>query len=232
MFDRFFQLDSSVTNGAPVEGFYIYDDAAGDSNGDATVGDYRFNAGANGITVKLGPYVFRTNPKHVNFLFEVVNRETDHMVLHSYYNICSQPLFVEHISLQLDDSTGSAFSNDSILTGAPALSAFTSTGGLVISGGGSDELSGGFMVRAKLTSMTETPVNIPEAPSVEIEDAVELKFQTVLGYFYQLQVSKDHLETWTNVGEPMLGDGTVLSKFVAKERGRPAYYRALISNRP
>ncbi|HUS36398.1 MAG TPA: hypothetical protein VM680_13690 [Verrucomicrobiae bacterium] len=230
--DRYFQLDASITNGAPVEGFYIYDDAASDSNGDATVGDYRFNSGANGITVKIGPYVFRTNPNHVNFLLEVVNRETDGFVLHSYYNICSLPLFVEHISLQLDDPTGTAFSNDLIPTAGPVLAAFTSQYGLTIAGGGSDDLGGGYFIRANPTSITETPINIPEPPAVEIEEALELKFQTVLGYFYQLQESRDHFETWTNVGEPILGDGTVLSKFVPKVIGRPSYYRTLISNQP
>lgn len=230
--DMFFQVDASITNGAPVEGFYLYDDAASDSNADGTVGDYRFTSGANGITVKVGPYVFRTNPSHVNFLMEVVNRDTDHFVVHSYYNICSRPLFVEHISLQLDDPSGTAFASDAILTGAPSLAAFASTPGLTVMGGGSGDLGGGYFIRANVTSATDTPINIPEAPAIEIEDAVELKFQTVLGYFYQLQVSTDHLETWTNLGEPILGDGKVLSKFVPKERGRPGYYRALISNQP
>jgi hypothetical protein len=34
------QLDDSITNGAPFEGFYTFDSTTGDSNRDPTVGDY------------------------------------------------------------------------------------------------------------------------------------------------------------------------------------------------
>lgn len=226
--DMNFQLNSTVTNGAPVKGFYVYDDSAADQNADSTVGDYWFTNGMFGITVQIGSYVFRSNPDHTQFLLEVVNRDEDNYLLRSYFNVCSSPLTVSHISWQLNDVTGAANSDDHLPTTPPNLSAFDGASvGMNVVG---EELDG-FFIRATITSIATTPPVIPDPPAVALQEAVELKFQTLLGYFYQIQVSTD-LENWTDIGAPVLGDGTRTSKFVPKLIGATAYYRANISTHP
>ena len=68
--DQFLRLDGSITNGTPLQGFYIFDTDITDSNADATVGDFRNTSSACGVVVKVGNYVFRTNPRKVDFLIE------------------------------------------------------------------------------------------------------------------------------------------------------------------
>jgi hypothetical protein len=61
---------------------------------------------------------------------------------------------------------------------------------------------------------------------------VAVSWPSRLGYFYQIQKSEDDFETWTDVGEPVLGDGTVLTRFFSRENGKKAVYRAEIANFP
>ncbi len=69
-----------------------------------TVGDYNHDKRAFGITVNVGELVFKTDPMNVNFLAEIVNRQTNHYLLRSYNNLpLSDTIQVEHISWQLDD---------------------------------------------------------------------------------------------------------------------------------
>lgn len=224
--DLGFMLDGSITNGASFEGFYTFDSTTTSSNPDPTVGDYRFTESTFGVVLKVGNYVFRTNPRHVDFLIEVVNRPGDDAyVIRSYNNVCSQPLLVEHIAWQLNDPTGTAVTNASLPLTPPTLSSWPSQFGFDVSGGGFL----GYLLRGTVNSVSEAPAVIPDPPAVTLGDAVEVKWPSRLGYFYQIQVSHD-LETWTNVGEPILGDGTALSRFFAREPGKTAYYRAEIAN--
>ena len=222
--DQGFVLDGSITNGAAFEGFYIFESTDAESNSDSTVGDYWFTNSTFGVVVKVGNYVFRTNPRHVNFLIEVVDRPgSDNYLLRSYNNVCSQPVMVDHIAWQLDDSTGTALTNELMPVTPPALAAWQSVFGMTV--------SGGFFLRGTVTSISEAPAIIPERPAVTLGEAVEVRWPSRLGYFYQIQSSED-LETWTNVGEPVLGDGTELSRFFARQAGKRLFYRAEIANFP
>lgn len=132
-------LDGSVTVSSPLTGRYTFDTAIPDSNGDPTVGGYRHSTAPNGIRASIGTYVFETDAASVDFLLEVVNRESDHFVLHSYHNTTHRPdLLIEVLSWQLDDPTGLVLSNDAIPLGAPALSQWSSWFGLTLSGGRPD----------------------------------------------------------------------------------------------
>ena len=223
--DQAFVLDGSITNGAAFEGFYIFDSAVADSNSDSTVGDYRFTNSAFGLVVKVGTYVFRTNPGHVDFLIEVVNRPgQDNYLLRSYNNVCSQPVTIDHIAWQLDDSSGTALADDLLPLAPPVLSAYQSIFGLTLDGG-----CNSFFIRGRVTAISEAPAVIPVRPAVEIGNAVEVRWPSRLGYFYQIQRSDD-MKTWTDVGEPVLGDGTTLSRFLAGQPGSSVFYRAEIAN--
>ncbi|MCW5559549.1 MAG: hypothetical protein KIT22_17170 [Verrucomicrobiae bacterium] len=223
-------LDNSVTNGVAFEGFYIFDTDIMDSNSDPTVGDYRHSESTFGIVVKVGSYVFRTNPRHVNFLIEVVNRTGgDVYLLRSYHNLCSQPLFVEHISWQLDDSTGSAVTNTALPAIPPDLAAYQSSFSMTVSGGGSNMAGMPYLIRGTVDSIEEAPAVTPERPPTALSEAVEVSWPSLLGYFYQIQISED-LDSWKDIGEPMLGDGTVLSRFFPMETGRRVFYKVDIAN--
>jgi hypothetical protein len=220
--DMQFVLDGSITNGTAIEGFYIFETGASDSNSDPTVGDYRYTNNTFGIVVKAGSYVFRTNPRHVDFLMEVVNRAGgDNYLLRSYNNVCSQPLMVDHIAWQLDDFSGAALGDDLLPSKPPTLAAWQSVFGLTV--------SGAFFLRGSIDSISEAPAVIPERPTVTLGEAVEISRPSRLGYFYQLQSSED-MQSWTNIGEPVLGDGSVLSKFVSSQHGKTIFYRAEIAN--
>jgi hypothetical protein len=226
--DRTFQLPASITNGAPFEGFYVFDTSIPDDNSDATVGDYWHRNGPVGIVVKVGGLVFRTHPDHVELLIEVVDRQDqDNYLVRSYNNVCSSGLAVSHISWQLDDPTGTALSNDTLPTTPPTLTAFQSFFGLDIR---SDGFIGGFQIRGAVTSIEETPLIIPTRPEVTILEAVEISFPTKLGYFYQIQYSHD-METWFDFGPRVLGTGETHSAFVRKA-SKAAFYRAEIASTP
>ncbi len=223
--DLNFLLDGSITNGTPFEGYYVFDTSAASENPDSTVGDYRYTTSAFGVTVKAGNYVFRSNPDHVNFLIELVNRTNDdHYLFRSYNNVCSQPLLVDHISWQLDDTTGTALTSASLPPTPPVLASYTQIFGLMISGGGCPY---GFSIRGVVDSISENPSVIPQSPSVFIREAVEIRWPSVLGYFYQIQASND-LTNWTNLGRPIMGDGTMQSTTVPK--GTNSCFRAEIIN--
>ena len=229
--DASLQLDGSITNGTPVQGFYIFDSATADTNPDSTVAHYRTANSSCGIIVQVGNYVFRTNPRKVDFLIEIVNRDTDHHLIRSYLNLANKPLPIGHIAWQLDDSTGIALSDTALPLTPPILTTFPGGPGLTVSGGGSD-LETGFFIRANITEIEEAPYIIPERPENTIDDAVAVSWPSRLGYFYQIQKSEDNFETWTDIGEPVLGDGTVLTRYFLRERGKKSFYRAEIANFP
>jgi len=107
----------------------------------------------------------------------------------------------------------------------PALAGWESLYGLTISGG-----CDAFFLRGAVNSISEAPAVIPERPAVSLGEAVEVRWLSRLGYFYQIQSSAD-METWADVGEPVLGDGTELSRFFARQTARN-FYRAEIANFP
>src|SRR5687768_8995343 len=163
------QLDGSLTNGAPVQGFYIFDPATSDSEPDATVGSYRTTNSACGIIVQIGNYVFRTNPRKVDLLVELDNRDTDNYLVRSYVNLANLPIPVGHIAWQLDDLSGTALTSVDLPPTPPNLDNFQSIVGLTVTGGGPG-MEGGFFLRAHITSIAEAPHIIPERPVTTIDD--------------------------------------------------------------
>ena len=77
------ELYGNVKVGDKINGEYNYKISTRDANTDQTVGDYNHDKRAFGITVTIGELVFRTDPMNVNFLAEIVNRQTNHYLLRS-----------------------------------------------------------------------------------------------------------------------------------------------------
>jgi hypothetical protein len=157
MDDRSNLLYGNVKVGTPVSGEYTYRFPTKDTNTDQTVGDYPHDRKAFGIMVNVGGMVFKTDPKNVNFLVELVNRDTDHYLLRSYNNLpLSDTVPVEHTSWQLDDETGTALLNDSLKSAPipPILQNWKDPFGLTITGDGPDRGPlDSFFIRAHIDSV-------------------------------------------------------------------------------
>ena len=156
MDDRSNLLYGNVKVGTPLTGEYTYRLPTKDTNTDQTVGDYPHDRNAFGITVNVGGFVFKTDPKNVNFLVELVNRDTDHYLLRSYNNLpLSDTIPIKHISWQLDDETGNALSNDSLKSAPipPILQNWKDPYGLTITGGADRDPTQSFFVRAHIDSV-------------------------------------------------------------------------------
>ena len=114
------------------------------------MGDYPHDRKAFGITVNVGGFVFKTDPKNVNFLVELVNRDTYYYLLRSYNNLpLSDTIPIEHISWQLDDETGNALTNDSLKSAPipPILENWKDSYGLTITGGAYCDLTQSFLCK-------------------------------------------------------------------------------------
>lgn len=225
--DLGFVLDETVEIGTPFSGYYTFETTIPDSNAPSDVSFYWFDSDEAKVVVKVGDYVFRSRTNVSNkFLLSVVNRATDGFVLRSYANICSRALPTDHISWQLDDPSGTAFDSDVLPDSPPELAKFEQWFGLTITGGSSSQ---DFFIRGRVNSIRKVSVNPPTSPAITSEPALELRWKTDMGYFYQLQSSSD-LSQWTNIGAPVLGDGSVHSEFVPSAQGAKMIYRAVITN--
>ena len=221
--DYFFFLDETIQPGTPVEGYYVFDSATADSNDDPTVGDYEHTNSQFGVVLKIGDYVFRTNPRNVDFLVETVDRETDSYLFYSYNNVCSHPLYVDYINWQLDGGP-MALTNDTLPYDPPTLTNFNASPGLNVVG-----LGECFDIAAQIDSVEENPMVVVQQPPTTVSPAVRVQWSSQMGYFYQVQVSTN-MQEWENIGEPVLGDGSEIFQFFPQNTNGQAYYRAEIKN--
>ena len=164
-------LDGEVEVGDVITGTYTYDSSTTDSNPLPTVGDYRHLSTPFGISLSAGSLVFETDPDNVDFLVEIVNDHgvpaRDNYLLRSYRNRrLANGAHIEHISWQLDDPTSTALSSADLPATPPVLGDWQSFFGLTIEGG-SCTPSGGFFIRAHVTSAVTTDSTQPR-PRVEI----------------------------------------------------------------
>jgi hypothetical protein len=200
-------LTGSNLGGTPMDGFYVFNTQDLASSSAHTNSPY-------GIVVKCGDYIFRTNPKHVDFL---AYAEGGNYLLRSYHNICSQPLWVDHIAWQLDSGP----TNEIHTFDPPTLTNYTSLSGLTVEG-----VRNNLLIRAEITSIEKNPAVIPQLPMTKMEPAVEVQWQSALGCFYQLQSSTDGAG-WSDVGEPIIGTGEEMSRFLPSDPGPQFSYRVI-----
>jgi hypothetical protein len=150
-------LEDNVKVGDTLTGTYTYNPSTKDTNADETVGDYHHVKKPYGIIVNAGNLVFKTDPKNVNFLVELVNRDLDdHYLLRSYTNLpLSNGIPVEHISWQLDNETGESLSSASLKKAPtpPKLQDWIDPFGLTIIGGDESDFENSFFIRAHVDSV-------------------------------------------------------------------------------
>ncbi len=148
--------------GDVITGTYVFDSEAADTaSSDPTVARYQFSDAPFGVTLSVGRYTFRTNPRDVDFDIDVSNREYgDSFSFMSRDNICQPALrdgdCVGRVGLiwwRLHDLTGANLSSDELPTEPPVVAAWESLNGLRIEGTAIDrktQAEGTFLIVAKV----------------------------------------------------------------------------------
>ena len=123
-------LGGTISIGDAIMGTYTYDSDTPDQDwlwGSPSdiVGRYHYFSPPYGITLRVGDFVFQTDPSNTEFLLSVVNNNQsgeDIYCLNSYNNLpLSDGTFVGGISWEIRDYTGTAFSSDALPANAPVL---------------------------------------------------------------------------------------------------------------
>jgi len=151
-------LEGQISPGYIITGSYVYESTTLDSNPSSSVGDYQHYTSPYGIFLSVGGFNFETDLTNVNFVLEVVNDypSGDNYLLRSYNNLAlSNGTLVEHITWQLDDSTGSALSSDVLPTSPPVLDNWQSMNDLSLYGE-----RAGWGIDATVTSAVPEPSTI------------------------------------------------------------------------
>jgi len=117
-------LSDNFNIGDVVEGWYKYDTVAFDTNRLVTVGSYDYSTAPYGISLTVGEadIVFETDPQNVDFSLKIFNDfPEDRYYIVSNNNLPVSGVTVGLICWQLDDWSGSIFSNTAIPTEAPPI---------------------------------------------------------------------------------------------------------------
>lgn len=153
-------LDGQVQIGDIITGYYTYESTTQDSSpSDPVVGRYWHYASPCGVYLSVGGFEFSTYPSNdptdAVFLVGIGDTSThDIYWIHSYKNLAlSNGSLVGGISWQLDDYTGSVFSEDKLLLAAPDLTDWQTN----VLSFGADRAYG---IQAHVTSATPEPMTI------------------------------------------------------------------------
>ncbi len=154
-------LSNVLKVGDTVTGYYIYDSSTPDSNPSDILGLYKYTNLPYGISLYTNGLVFKTNPENIDFFLSIGNNYNgfDFYLLRSDNNILvpTADVCIGHITWQLQDDSGIAFSTDTIPTKPPQLENWPGDWGLRIYFG--DRLAGSILT--KVTSVQIMPVPEP-----------------------------------------------------------------------
>jgi hypothetical protein len=160
--DPYAHLEGNINVGDIITGTYTYESLTPDSNPSATGGRYEHFAPPSGIFLSVGGLEFKTDQTSVDFVVGIVNNSTsggfhDGYYLISYNNLpLANGTYVGGISWELEDSTATALSNDSLPITAPFLPDWQLN--FLTFGGGPDEEP--FGISAHVTSAVPEPATI------------------------------------------------------------------------
>jgi collagen triple helix repeat protein len=112
-----------IVEGMPFTGAYTFNLSTPDTNGLTEVSDYYHMNSPYGVTVKIGPHTFQTDPLNVYYLVEVIDgyQSEDDYLFHSYNNRDVDGIPINFISLGLYDPTQAALSSTALTASAPDL---------------------------------------------------------------------------------------------------------------
>lgn len=145
-------LLETVHVGDAVRGTITFDPAAPNRNPGSDIGRYDYHQPPYGMLIEAGPYVFQTDPRHVEFSIAVANDEgtppRDSYVMTSTRNLPLQNgSEVSRIAWELLDETHTAVDSTALPMGAPDLARWPSGFGLTLNGRSTVE----FIIRAHVT---------------------------------------------------------------------------------
>ena len=141
-------LDGQISVDDIITGYYTYSNPAG------SIGRYEHYSAPAGISLSVGGFDFETDLSNVDFLVSVADNYSsmDNYLLRSNNNLAlSNGTAVEYISWQLDDTTATALTSDSLPTIAPILSQWQSFNHLRL------EADRKYLVDAHVTSAVVIP---------------------------------------------------------------------------
>jgi len=147
-------LEGQINPGDIITGYYTYESTTSDTNPSVYVGDYEHYISPCGIFLSVGGFEFETDLTNVDFVLEVVNDypSGDSYLVRSYNNLpLTNGTLVDHISWQLDDSTGTALSSDALPITPPILEDWSGNDLRL------DGERGAYMVRGHVTSAIPEP---------------------------------------------------------------------------
>ena len=192
--DQYNLLGGAIQVDDTINGKYIYDSGTPDSEPDPHVGIYEYTSSIFGIEIKAGGFVFKTNPSHVIFGFEILNnfyQNWDGYILCSGENLqLSNGMIVDSIQWQLFDPTGNALSSDALPSTAPVLSDWDQmSNNLFIIGWDSFNPSKSYTIDATVTKVTKSRTRDVYFTSQPILNWVLERFQNlfpILRYLMKL----------------------------------------------
>ncbi|MGD0653612.1 MAG: PEP-CTERM sorting domain-containing protein [Thermoguttaceae bacterium] len=137
-------LGGRVVVGSPINATYMYESTTTDSNSVSDAGDYWYRTAPFGITASAGGLTMQSDPSNTEFLVEITDnfydvlagKYYDYYLLRSYHNLHNLPVTLRetHVSWQLDDSTGEAYSSTDLPLVPPDLTAFQQPFGFTMTG--------------------------------------------------------------------------------------------------
>jgi hypothetical protein len=220
---RNFAFKGKDLGGAELDGFYVFDSATPDSEPSAQIGSYYQRCAQCGFWVRIGGLLFRSSAKGLfDYYIETgIGSGSYTYLVASGENACTPPWCPEYIMWQLDINER-AFSDDSLSSTPIDLSAFEIIPhqqiGIQVMG-----KNNSFNFRGYVESLMALPATIEVRPSLVIQSAHQLSWESSLGRFYQVQSSHNGVD-WNNEGEPLHGIGGVMEKYF--ERSNVSiYYR-------
>jgi hypothetical protein len=154
-------INSEVTVGQEISGWYSYDTSTPDSNPLARVGDYYHHSKPYGIELHIGDFVFQTDPADVEFLLAVGDNfmysSWDNYGVGSYNNLpFSDEVYVTLIGWGLQDPSGTALSSALLPATPPDVTQWSAMNWLRIELGGNPDQSSA-MIGGRVTSVSIVP---------------------------------------------------------------------------
>jgi len=148
-------LKDAIQVGDLLRGTVTYDPAARDVDPLPTVGRYEYHQAPFGMSIEGGPFIFQTDPTHVDFSIVISNDhgvpQRDSYLVTSRNNLpLANGAAVSSISWELVDDSLKALDSTALPLGPPDLAKWRSEFGLTLEGQSTVE----FIIRAQVSEAT------------------------------------------------------------------------------
>ena len=138
-----------ITSEMPVRGQYTFDPQTPATVLAENIYDYVHATPGHGMKLRIGPYLFQSDPSGPDFRLRIANDVNDHdyYVALSRKNIASNGMHPESIEMQLEDPTHENLSSLTLPATAPRVLAWQQQFGLVVTGS-----NGGYRIESEISA--------------------------------------------------------------------------------